>query len=265
MISDIMGVSGRRMIEAMIAGVRNPHKQAALADRRIKAAPKVLDDALHGRLTDYHRFMLELYLGQHDALSQAIAKIDDAVDAATARMHEAVEAGQNDQLSLPDHASMFRARHQHPGGNDHSGRNRPRHEPFSDGWALCSHGPGCVQARTRAPANKRKSSRLRKGAPWLSRPSLCNAPGRPHERRDSYYGAQFKRLRAKRGPKKAICAVAASMLTAIYHMLRDGTHHQDLGADHFDRRSNEVKARHHVAQLARLGFHVELQPVAQAA
>ena len=99
-ISDIMGVSGRRMIEAMIAGVRNPHKLAALADRRIKAAPKVLYDALHGRLTDYHRFMLELYLGQHDALSQAIAKIDDAVDAATARMDEAVEAGQASFRSL---------------------------------------------------------------------------------------------------------------------------------------------------------------------
>ena len=84
-ISDIMGVSGRRMIEAMIAGVRNPHKLAALADRRIKASPKDLYDALHGRLTDHHRFMLELYLGQHDALGKAIAKIDDAVDAAIAQ------------------------------------------------------------------------------------------------------------------------------------------------------------------------------------
>ena len=55
------------------------------------------------------------------------------------------------------------------------------------------------------------------------------------------------------------------MLTAIYHMLRDGTHHQDLGADHFDRRSSEAKARHHVAQLARLGLHAELRPAAQAA
>jgi hypothetical protein len=80
-----------------------------------------------------------------------------------------------------------------------------------------------------------------------------------------YYGAQFSRLRAKRGPKKALCAVAASMLTAIYHMLKDGTHHQDLGADHFDRRSSEAKATHHMAQLAKLGFHVELQPVAHAA
>jgi hypothetical protein len=73
------------------------------------------------------------------------------------------------------------------------------------------------------------------------------------------------RLRSKRGPKKAICAVAASMLTAIYHMLKDGTFHQDLGADHFDRRSTEVKAKRLVAQLTKLGFQVELQPLAQAA
>src|SRR5664279_3151908 len=99
-ISDIMGVSGRRMIEAMIAGVRNPHKLAALADRRIKASPKVLYDALHGRLTDHHRFMLKLYLGQYDALSKAIARIDDAVDAATARMDEEGEAAQVSFRSL---------------------------------------------------------------------------------------------------------------------------------------------------------------------
>src|SRR5664279_2276498 len=99
-ISDVLGVSGRRMIEAMIAGVRNPHKLAAMADRRIKAPPKVLYDALHGRLTEHHRFMLELYLGQHDALSKAIARIDDAVDAATARMDEEGEAAQVSFRSL---------------------------------------------------------------------------------------------------------------------------------------------------------------------
>ena len=99
-ISDIMGVSGRRMIEAMIAGVRNPHKLAALADRRIKASPKVLYDALHGRLTEHHRFMLELYLAQHDALAKAIGKIDEAVDAAIARMDEEVPDGQATFLPL---------------------------------------------------------------------------------------------------------------------------------------------------------------------
>jgi transposase len=99
-ISDVMGVSGRRMIEAMIDGVRNPHKLAALADRRIKASPKVLYDALHGRLTDHHRFMLELYLGQYDALGKAIAKIDEAVDAAVARMDQEVPPGQATFRSL---------------------------------------------------------------------------------------------------------------------------------------------------------------------
>ena len=122
---------------------------------------------------------------------------------------------------------------------------------------------GCARARTRAPANG--NPRAYANALPGSRPSSCNAPGRPSAKKASYYGAQFKRLRTKRGPKKAICAVAASMLTAIYHMLKDGTQHQDLGADHFDHRSSAVKARHHVAQLAKLGFNVDLQPIAKAA
>jgi transposase len=113
-------------------------------------------------------------------------------------------------------------------------------------------------------AGKRKSSRLRKGAPWL-KTMLVQCAWAASRKKDSYYKAQFNRLRSKRGPKKAICAVAAAMLTAIYHMLKDGTFHQDLGADHFDRRSAEVKAKRLVAQLAKLGFHVELQPLPQAA
>ena len=113
-------------------------------------------------------------------------------------------------------------------------------------------------------AGKRKSSRLRKGAPWL-KTMLVQCAWAASRRKDSYYKAQFNRLRSKRGPKKAICAVAASMLTAIYHMLKDGTLHQDLGADHFDRRSTEVKAKRLVAQLTKLGFQVELQPLPKAA
>jgi transposase len=84
-------------------------------------------------------------------------------------------------------------------------------------------------------------------------------------KKDSYYKAQFNRLRSKRGPKTAICAVVASMLTAIYHMLKDPTEHHDLGADHFNRRSTEAKTKHLVAQLTKLGFKVELQPLAEAA
>ena len=91
-------------------------------------------------------------------------------------------------------------------------------------------------------AGKRKSSRLRKGAPWL-KTMLVQCAWAASKKKDSYYRAQFNRLGAKRGPKKAICAVAASMLTAIYHMLKNGTEHQDLGADHFDRRSTEAQSQ----------------------
>jgi transposase len=260
-ISDILGVSGRRMIEAMIAGVRSPLRLAELADRRIKASPKALYVALHGRLTDHHRFMLELYLGQHDALSDAIARIDQAVDGLIARMDEKVAAGQATFLSLIMLLCTI------PGISILSatvilaeiGRDMSRFPTAGHllAWAgLC---PGQNES-----AGKRKSSRLRKGAPWL-KTMLVQCAWAASRKKDSYYKAQFNRLRSKRGPKKAICAVAASMLTAIYHMLKDGTFHQDLGADHFDRRSTDVKAKRLVAQLAKLGFQVELRPLAQAA
>jgi transposase len=112
--------------------------------------------------------------------------------------------------------------------------------------------------------DERKSSRLRKGAPWL-KTMLVECAWAAGPRKDSYYKAKFYRLCVKHGEKKAICAVAASMLTAIYHMLKDGIQHQDLGADHFDRCSSEVKARRRVAQLKQLGFQIEPQSVTEAA
>jgi transposase len=260
-ISDILGVSGRRMIEAMIAGVRSPLRLAELADRRIKASPKALYDALHGRLTDHHRFMLKLYLGQYDALSEAIARIDRRVHDLITRMDEEVEAGQATfralimlLCSIPGISTLAATVILAEIGRDMSRFPTSGHLLA---WAgLC---PGQNES-----AGKRKSSRLRKGAPWL-KTILVQCAWAASRKKDSYYKAQFNRLRSRRGPKKAICAVAASMLTAIYHMLRDGTFHQDLGADHFDRRSTEVKAKRLVAQLAKLGFQVELQPLAQAA
>src|SRR5215471_7896511 len=260
-ITDIMGVSGRRMIEAMIKGVRNPWKLAELADRRIKASRKQLYDALHGRLTDHHRFMLELYLQQYDALADAIAKIDKQVDAAIAKMDTEVAAGQ------PPFRSLIALLCTIPGvgelaaptilaeiGTDMSRFPTAGH-PLA--WAgLC---PGQNES-----AGKRKSSRLRKGAPWL-KTVMVQCAWSATRKKDSYYSAQFNRLRGKHGAKKAICAVAASMLTAVYHMLKDGTQHQDPGANHFDHRSTEIRAKRLAAQIAKLGFQVQLRPLAEAA
>jgi hypothetical protein len=83
--------------------------------------------------------------------------------------------------------------------------------------------------------------------------------------KNSYYKAQYYRLKARRGSQKAICAVAASILTAIYHILKDGVPHEDLGVDYFDKRKPEAKVKRLVGQIAKLGFEVTLQPIAKAA
>lgn len=260
-ISDIMGLSGRRMIEAMIAGVRNPQKLAQLADRRIKASPKALYDALHGRLTDHHRFMLQLHLDQYDALSLSIAQIDAQADAAIAKIDEEAVAGRGsfrDMIALldaiPGIALLAATAILAEIGTDMSRFATAGHLVS---WAGLS--PGQNES-----AGKRKSSRLRKGAPWL-KTLLVQCAWAAARKKDSYYKAQFNRLKARRGPKKAICAVAASMLTAIYHMLKNGVEHQDLGGGYFDRRPVEEKANRLVAQLAKLGFKAELQPLTKAA
>lgn len=260
-ITDIMGLSGRKMIEAIIAGETNPLRLAELAHRRIKAPRDLLVESLRGRVTDYHRFMLQLYLDQYDALDAAITKIDQTVDAAIARMDKEVEAGQATFRALisllctiPGIGPLAAMTILAEIGTDMSRFPTAGHLLS---WAgLC---PGQNES-----AGKRKPSRLRKGDPWL-KTMMVQCAWSASRKKDSYYKAQFNRLRSKRGPKKAICAVAASMLTAIYHMLKNGTVHQDLGANHFDHRSTEVKANRLVAQLTKLGFKVDLQPLAEVA
>jgi len=94
---------------------------------------------------------------------------------------------------------------------------------------------------------------MRKGAPWL-KTTLVQCAWAGVKKKTSYLQTQFQRLRYRRGPKKAICAVAASILTAAYHMLRDGTFSHDLGPDHFHRASPEAQARRLAGQIAKLGF-----------
>lgn len=260
-VSDIMGVSARRMIDAMINGLRNPQRLAELADRRLKASPKALYDALHGRLTPHHQFMLRLHLHQYDALATAIDTIDHEVTTATARMDAEVAAGQATFRSL----SLLL--HKMPGISDLAAKvilseigTDMRRFPTAGNllaWAgLC---PGQNES-----AGKSKSSRLRKGAPWL-KTTLVQCAWAATRRKDSYYKAQFSPIRSRRGPKTAICAVAASMLTAIYHMMRNGTEYQDLGANHFNQRSAERQAKHLAKKLTALGYQVELTPIANAA
>ncbi len=260
-VSDIMGLSGRRMIEAMIGGVSDPAELAALGSRGLKATKEELRAALHGRLTDHHRFMLRLHLKQYDGLEETILLVDSEAQARVARMDQAIE---NNEAAL---SALILLLATIPGidrlsaltiiseiGWDMS--RFPTAEHLVAWAGLC---PGQNES-----AGKRRNGRLRKGAPWL-KTMLIQCAWAAKRSKNSYYKAQYYRLKARRGSQKAICAVAASILTAIYHILKDGVPHEDLGVDYFDKRKPEAKIKRLVGQIAKLGFEVTLQPIAKAA
>lgn len=260
-ISDIMGASGRRIIKAMIDGVRQPKQLAALAGKQIKATPKELYDALHGRLTDHHRFLLALHLQEWDNLDEMIRRLDIEIDQRIRRMETTAESGKTPFCTLigllttiPGVSAVAAPAILSEIGADMSRFPTAGHLVAWSGLCAGQH----------ESAGKRKSSRLRKGAPWL-KTMLVQCAWAAKRTKDSYYRAQFFRLQAKRGPQKAICAVAASILTAVYHILKNGTEHHDLGAAYFDRRPVELKASRLVARLKKLGFAVQLQPIAEPA
>ena len=245
-ISDIMGVSGRRMIEALAAGESNPIKLAGLADRRIRATPQELCDALRGRVTRHHRFLFILHLRHADALDDAIGTIDKEIEAGIEPFRTAVH-----QLStIPGVAALAAQGIVAEIGIDMS--------CFPTCGHLISWAGMCP--RNDESAGKRRSNRMRKGAPWL-KTLLIQSAWAAVRRKNSYLQAQFNRIRAKRGPKKAIGAVAASILSAAYHMLKDGTFYRDLGPDHFHRRSNLDPTKPLVEKLRALGFIVALKPI----
>lgn len=246
-ITDVMGLSGRRMIEALIAGQKDPAKLARLADHRVKASQESLREALRGRVTKNHRFLLRLHLGQVDAIDAAIAEIDREVEAGIAPFRTAVE-----QVSaVPGIKSLAAQTILSEIGIDMS--------RFPSSGHLISW--ACICPRSDESAGKRRSTRIRKGSPWL-KSTLVQCAWAAARTKGSYLQAQFYRIRARRGPKKAILAVAASMLTAIYHMLKDGTLYQDLGPNHLNARDKERQKNRLIKRLADLGYVVELVPQA---
>jgi transposase len=249
-ISDIMGLSGRRMIEALVAGETDPNALAALAHRRIKATPAELEAALRGRVTRHHRFLLRLHLQQIDAIDAAIGEISPEVDALVEPFRTTVQLLTTipgiDELS----ACVILAE---------IGRDMSR---FPTAGHLISWAGLCP--KNDESAGKRRSTRMRKGAPWL-KTTLVQCAWAAARKKASYLQAQFHRLRARRGAKKAIGAVAASILTAAYHMLKNGAFYEELGPDHFDKRAQARQVHRLIDRLRNLGFAVQITPVEAAA
>lgn len=244
-LTNILGVSGRAILEALIGGETDPDQLLTLVQRGVKAPAERLRAALTGRVSQRHRFLLRLHLGQIDALQAAIDGIDQEVEHDLVPFRDAVRL----LRSIPGISDLSAEVIVSEVGTDMS--RFPTAEHLVSWAGLC---PGQNES-----AGKRRSSRMRKGAPWL-KTTLVQCAWAATHKKDSYLQAQFRRLRQRRGPKKAICAVAASMLTAVYHMLKDGTLYQDLGADHFRKSSPEAHAKRLARQIAKLGFTCHLAP-----
>jgi transposase len=245
-LSDMLGKSGRAMLQAIIAGETDPVRLAALAHRGVKSSQAKLQEALRGRVTPQHRFLLKLHLKQIDHLDHAIAAIDSEIEANLKPFRVAVDL----VSTAPGIASLSARAIVSEIGIDMS--RFPSDEHLLSWAGLCP--------RNDESAGKRRSTRLRKGAPWL-KTMLIQCAWAAKRKKGSYLQAQFLRLRSRRGPQKAICAVAASLLTSIYHMLKDGTPYEDLGADHFVRRSKTTHAQRLVKSLEHLGYAVDLRPL----
>ena len=184
----------------------------------MKASQEQLREALRGRVTDHHRFLLRLHLDQIDRLDGGIAEIDQRVEANLAPFRNAVELIR----SVPGVGEVNAEAIVAEIGTDMS--------RFPTAGHLLSWVGLCP--RQDESAGKRRSNRLRRGNPWL-KTALIQSAWAAKNKKGSYLQAQFLRLKSRRGPQKAVCAVAASLLTAIYHMLKTGAFYTDLGADHF--------------------------------
>ena len=242
-ISDLLGTSGRAILKGLIEGETDPRKLADLAHPRLQAKRELLIEALHGRLTPHQRGLLRIHLHLIETVEASIVELDFEIEKAVrpfrgliVRLKEVPGLGEINTPALLGEIGVDMT-------------------PFKTHRHLISWTRLCP--RLDQSAGQTHSSRTLKGAEWV-KPLLIGAAWAAVKVKDSYFRAQFLRLRARRGAKKAIVAVAASLLTIVYHMIREGTPYKDLGADHFDRHDRARAARRLVARLHQLGYHAQI-------
>jgi transposase len=242
-LSDVLGHSGRAILNAVIAGETDPERLADLARGNARKKRTELIQALHGRISAHHRRLLKLHLRLIDALQQALATVDADVGKILTPIQECARllTTMPGVSELTAHVLVAEI-----------GVDMAR---FPTAGHLLSWATMCP--RNDESAGKRRSTRTRKGAPWL-KTALVTAAWAAVRVKGSYLQAQFLRFKTRRGAKKAILAVAASMLNAAWHMLKDRVEYKDLGADHFARRDRSKAILRLVRRLNDLGCKVEL-------
>jgi len=248
--TDVMGVSGRLMLDAILGGHADPAVLAELARGRLRKKLPDLRKALEARFRPHHRFMLEQILGHLDFLDEWIARISEEV---ANRMDPFCR--QIDLLrTIPGVDRKTAEVILSEIGPDMDHFPSARHLAS---WAgLC---PGNNES-----AGKRKSGKTRKGNQWLRRALVEGAWAASHTK-DTYLGSQYRRLVSRRGKKKAIVAVAHSTLVIAFHVLKNDVPYREIGADFLDKLNATMIQRHHIRRLESLGFKVTIEPQAKAA
>jgi transposase len=248
--SDVMGMSGRRMLEALLEGKTDPEVLADLAMGKLRKKLPELKRALQGRFSTHHRFLLEHILGHLDFLDEAIAKISEEVAARTAPFDDSIQC--MDTIPGVDRKAA-------EGTIAEIGLDMerfPTHRHLASWTGLC---PGNHES-----AGKRKKGKTRKGDLWFRRYAIEMALAASRTK-GSYLNALYHRLVRRKGHKKAIVAVAHAILVIIYHVLKHKVPYRELGADYFDNLNVTYIKRHHVRRLESLGFKVTLEPLEAAA
>jgi transposase len=248
--TDTLGASGRAMLEAIIQGEQDSQRLAEMSRGLLRNKIPELQEALHGRVSRHHRFLLRelldhLYFVQSkmQRIEQEVAERLGPFQSEVARLCTIPGVDRVTAWGLLAEIGM-------------SMKQFPDAQHLASWAVLC---PGSHES-----AGKRKSGKIRKGSLWLRR-CLCQGAWAVSTKKNNYLSALYRRLAARRGSKRATIAVAHKLLVIAYYILRDGTCYNDLGADYFDRLNPEGLRRRLTKRLEGLGFKVTLEPLAQVA
>ena len=246
-ISDVMGVNGRRFLEAMVDGDFDPEHLAGTATHGLQRKRERLAEALTGSVGEHQRFLLRHLLSHIDFIERQIAELDAEV----ARRSHPFEAAIASLDQIPGIGRRAAEEILAEIGTDMS--RFPSHRHLASWAKVC---PGNNQS-----GGRRGSGSSGKGNRWL-KSTLVDCAWCATRTKQSYFRALYYRLAPRRGKKRAQLAVAHSLLVTIYYLLRDGTVYQDLGTAYFDQRDKAFIERRAVHSLERLGYRVHLEGAA---
>ena len=244
--SDITGVSGRAMLEALIAGDRDPARLADLAKRRMRSKIPELTEALTGRFGEHHSFLARLHLDLIDGHSRAIEELDERIEEAM----QPFRATRDLIVTIPGISTVVADVIIAETGGDMS--------RFPSAGHLASWAGTCPGSNE--SAGRVKSTHTRPGNPYLKGVLGTAAMSVAHSK-NTYFAAKFRRIASRRGPVKALVALEHAMLVAIWNMCSTGTYYADPGEDFFTRLHPDRARDRALEQLHRMGYAVTLEPL----